>query len=121
MSRSPLFLAVAMAGGLAMAGPAEAHAHLVTSNPANRATVSNVNSVRLQFSETLVPAFSRAEVTMTNHHPTKLPVRISVLKDGRTMVVTSQSRLQPGSYRVNWRAVSKDTHRVDGQVTFTVR
>lgn len=127
MPRSPLFLAAALASGLLLAGPAEAHPRLVTSNPANGATVRNINSVQLQFSESLVPAFCRAELTMTgmpgmrNHRPMKMPVRSSVLKDGRTMVVTSRTRLQPGNYRLNWRAVSTDTHRVDGQVTFLVR
>lgn len=127
MSRSPLFIAAVLASGLFCAGPAEAHPRLMSSNPANGATVSNVSAVRLQFSETLVPAFSRAELTMMampgmrTHRPMQIPVRTSVLKDGRTMVVASRSRLQRGSYRLNWRAVSTDTHRVAGQVAFSVR
>ena len=127
MSRSSLFLAAAVAGGLALAVPAQAHPRLIASTPANGATASNVGSVRLQFSERLVPAFTRAELIMTgmpgmrNHRPMKVPARSMVLKDGRTMVVTSHSRLQAGSYRLNWHAVSTDTHHIDGQVAFAVR
>lgn len=127
MARSKIFVTAILASGLVLAGPAEAHPRLISSNPANGATVSNVNAVRLQFSETLVPAFSRADLTMMamrgmrNHRPMQLPVRTSVLKDGRTMVVASPTRLQPGSYKLNWRAVSTDTHRVAGQVMFSVR
>lgn len=127
MSQSSLFVAAAVASGLALAGPAAAHPRLVTSNPANGSTVRNVSTVQLRFSETLVPAFSRAELIMTgmpamrNHRPMQVPVRSSVLKDGHTMVVTSRSRLRPGSYRLNWRAVSTDTHRIEGQVAFAVR
>jgi methionine-rich copper-binding protein CopC len=127
MSRSILCFAAAMASGLLFAAPVQAHPRLVASSPANGTTVSNVNTVRLQFSETLVPAFCRAELIMTgisgmeNHRPTKLVVRNAVLKDGHTMVVTSPTRLQPGRYRLDWHAVSTDTHRVDGQVNFAVR
>lgn len=124
VSRSSFFLGVAIAGGLVLTAPAEAHPRLVASTPANDATASNVGSVRLQFSEKLVPAFTRAELIMTgmrNHRPMKVPARSTVLKDGRTMVVTSLTRLQPGSYRLDWHAVSTDTHHIDGQVSFAVR
>ena len=126
MSRSSL-LFTAMASSLVLAAPAQAHPRLVASTPTNGATVTNVNSVRLQFSERLVPAFTRAELIMTgmpgmqSHRPMKLPARAAVLRDGQTLMVTSRSRLQPGNYRLDWHAVSTDTHRVNGQVNFAVR
>lgn len=127
MSRSLFFLGAAIVGGLVLAVDAQAHPRLVASTPANGATASNVSSVRLQFSEKLIPAFTRAELIMTgmpgmrNHRPMKVPARSTVLKDGRTMVVASRFRLQAGSYRLDWHAVSTDTHHIDGQVSFAVR
>ncbi|KXU32298.1 hypothetical protein A0J57_11020 [Sphingobium sp. 22B] len=124
MQRSSFLLGAAVVGGLVLAAPAQAHPRLIASNPANGTTVGNVSSVRLKFSEKLVPAFTRAELIMTgmrNHRPMKVPARRTVLKDGRTMVVTSPVKLQAGRYRLDWHAVSTDTHHIDGQVSFAVR
>lgn len=126
MLRTSILFAAAV-GGLMLTAPAHAHPRLIASTPANGATVSNVDSVRLRFSEKLVPAFSKAELIMTgmprmrNQQPMRVPVRTTVLSDGHTMAVTGHTRLQAGTYRLAWHAVSMDTHRVSGQVNFAVR
>jgi hypothetical protein len=41
--------------------------------------------------------------------------------DGMGLILTPPAPLAPGVYRVNWRAVSIDTHRLDGSYAFRVR
>jgi methionine-rich copper-binding protein CopC len=120
-------LILGLAAGTLVVSPAGAHPRLTAANPAPGAVVGHIGAVQLQFSERLVPAFSGGELIMTgmpgviHHRPTPLPVRSAVASDGRTLVLTSAGRLPTGTYRLNWHAVSTDTHRVAGGFTFAVR
>ena len=51
----------------------------------------------------------------------KVSASVSGASDGKTMVITPAQALQPGAYRVDWRAVSSDTHPINGNVTFQVK
>ena len=127
MSRISTLALGAAASYLALATAAEAHPRLTASTPANGALVRNVRTIQLQFNEPLVPAFTRGELTMdampgmAGHKPMKVAVRSSVTNHGRTLVLSSPRALRPGSYHLNWQAVSSDTHRVSGGMSFTVR
>ncbi len=123
-----MMLSALAALSLGAAGPAFAHPKLVSSTPAAAATVSAPRQVTLTFSETLLPALSGAEVVMTgmpgmkDHPPMKINgAKTSVAADGKTLQIAFGRPLGAGSYAVNWHAVSGDTHRVTGSVTFTVR
>lgn len=113
---------------LGQAVPAIAHPKLVSSAPAARAVVRSTDVVTLAFSERLMPRLSGAEVTMTgmsgmaNHGPMKISgVRTTVGPDGRTLVARLPRPLSAGTYRIDWHAVSADTHRITGSLSFTVR
>lgn len=113
---------------LGLSSPALAHPKLVSSNPAASAAVHGANVITLRFSERLMPRLSGAEVTMTgmpgmaNHGPMKISgLRTTVADDGKTLVARPPRPLAAGTYRVDWHAVSADTHRITGSVTFTVR
>ncbi|MDU6439184.1 MAG: copper resistance protein CopC, partial [Pantoea sp.] len=41
--------------------------------------------------------------------------------DPKTMVITPAKPLVPGTYKVEWRAVSSDTHPRTGNVSFSVK
>lgn len=108
--------------------PALAHPKLVRSAPAASAVVRSTDVVTLAFSERLMPRLSGAEVTMTgmpgmaNHGPMKISgVRTTVGSDGRTLVARLPRPLSAGTYRIDWHAVSADTHRITGSLSFTVR
>ncbi len=123
-----MMLSALAALSFGLAGTAYAHPKLVNSTPAAAATVSGPRQVTLTFSETLMPALSGAEVVMTglpgmkDHPPMKINgAKISVATDGKTLQIAFGRPLGPGSYVVNWHAVSGDTHRVIGSVTFTVQ
>ena len=110
---------IAVAAGLAfVAGPAAAHARLVTATPAPNATVAATRSVSLTFSERTVPAFSGFDVV--NAAGEKLPVRTSVARDGKTLTGALRRPLAAGAYRVDWRIASNDGHRMTGSYTFSV-
>ena len=105
----------------AAAGEASAHAHLLAANPAANATVPAPKQLTLQFSEKLRPKFSGLTLTMPQMSDMKAPVKVSVGKDGKTLVATPAEALSAGVYKVEWHAVTADTHRVQGAYTFTVR
>ncbi|WP_296228273.1 copper homeostasis periplasmic binding protein CopC [Ralstonia sp. UBA689] len=110
-----------------LATAALAHPKLVSSTPADKAEVAAPGKVELHFSETLMPQFSGANLVMTgmpgmaDHAPMKVAAKVSGGEDGKTMIITPTQPLPAGSYRVDWRAVSSDTHKVNGTVTFEVK
>ena len=104
---------------LAVAGPAFAHAELVRSSPAANATVEAPRTITLTFSERVVPAFSKFELTMPAHRM-NIPVRTTVSRDGKRIVGTVGSRLMKGSYRVSWTAAGPDGHKMTGSYSFKV-
>ncbi|MEO6091900.1 MAG: copper homeostasis periplasmic binding protein CopC [Novosphingobium sp.] len=118
-SVSLLFAAATM---LVFAGAAEAHPRLVSATPS--AAISRSGRIELRFNETLMPAFSKADLVMAGQRGMpgmKMRSAVAVSRDGKTLVVTPNTRLGHGRYTVAWRAVSTDTHRVAGTYGFTVR
>lgn len=115
------FIAVAGAATLAAftAGPAAAHARLVSATPAPNATVAAPRTLSLTFSERTVAAFSGFDVV--NAAGEKVAVRTSVGEDGKTLMGTLARPLAAGAYRVDWRIASSDGHRMTGSYSFTVR
>jgi methionine-rich copper-binding protein CopC len=106
---------------------AYAHPKLVSSTPAAEARVVKPTKIEMVFTESLAPDFSTAELVMpvmagmTNHKPMVLRgAKTAVSADGKTLTLTPPKALGGGSYTVNWRVVSIDTHRAEGSFTFTV-
>ena len=99
-------------------GPvARAHASLSHANPSDGSALSTApQEVALTFTDTLEAAFSRLTVTDANG------IEVSQGKgqvNGNVMRV-SLKPLSAGIYKVNWRAVSTDTHKTEGSFTFSV-
>lgn len=111
------YIAIVAAVTLA-AGPAAAHARLVSATPAPNSTVAATRTLSLTFSERTVPAFSGFDVV--NAAGEKVAIRTSVAEDGKTLNGTLARPLAAGSYRVDWRIASSDGHRMTGSYTFTV-
>jgi methionine-rich copper-binding protein CopC len=103
---------------IAAATPALSHAALNQAEPRVGSTVTTSPSeVVLTFTEQLEPAFSRIEVRdaggkRVDAGQTKV--------DGSTMRVPLRP-LRAGSYKVNWRALSVDTHKSEGTFSFTMK
>jgi copper resistance protein C len=104
-----------------------AHPKLVSSTPADKAEVGSAAKIELNFSERLVSEFCAANLLMTAmpgmaaHSPMKMAFNVTGGSDEKTMVITPTKALPPGTYRVEWRAVSSDTHPMTGNITFDVK
>ena len=100
-------------------GVAEAHPRLISSNPAPNAHAASPGQLRLGFSETLIAKFSRIALMDGKGHMVKLGAT-ALSPDHKQMIVPVSGRLAPGNYKVAWKAVSTDTHRVQGAYGFSV-
>jgi methionine-rich copper-binding protein CopC len=97
------------------------HAFPDHSDPKVGATITvSPDHVRIWFDSELEPAFSTIMVHDAGG-------RIVDKKDGRvnpsngTLLEVSVPRLPPGTYRVIWNVVARDTHRTMGDYTFTIK
>lgn len=102
---------------LAAAPPAFGHAHLSKAVPAPGATVTEPKEIQLTFTEPLEPAFSTIE--LHDAAGKRLETEKAQVKDN-VMHVPLKS-LDAGTYKVNWRVLSVDTHKSEGSFSFTVK
>jgi methionine-rich copper-binding protein CopC len=101
----------------ASAAVAHAHASLAHATPADGSIMSAApHEVVLTFTERLEAAFSK--VTVINASGSEVS-QGKVQVDDATMRI-SLKPLNAGIYKVNWRAVSSDTHKIEGNFTFRV-
>ncbi|GAC66730.1 copper resistance CopC/CopD family protein [Gordonia soli] len=112
---------VAVALSTALAAPASAHAYILTTSPANGATVQR----------------SPTEIVVTLSEPVSLGTQstpdVIGLDDGRSVatgrvrvegprvIIGVRPDLPDGVYLASWRVISADTHAVAGAVQFGVR
>jgi len=100
--------------------PAFAHAALVKSTPARRATVGQPPPrVELIFSERLEPAYSTVVVVDGTGRQVDLRDAALAPDDGRRLTV-SLPPLPAGTYTVRFRVLSVDGHVVESDFPFTV-
>jgi len=101
-------------------GQAQAHAFLLKSAPQVGATVATPKTLRLEFSEGVEIALSGTEVASAagGAIATQKPRYDG---DNKKVLLTDLPMLSPGTYRVTWHVVSVDTHRTEGDFTFTVK
>jgi methionine-rich copper-binding protein CopC len=102
------------------APPTEAHASLVSSVPAQRATVTTPPPrVTLTFNERLEPAFTRMSVWDSAGQ--QVDLKDGAADPGNPKVVSvSLPALRPGRYTVRYRVLSVDGHIVEASFVFTV-
>lgn len=119
MKRFVLLAAVLVAALPAARGAA--HAFLDHAVPAVGATVTAApKQVRLFFTENLEPAFSGATLADANGQPVATGAAVFDPRNKAEMLLNLPP-LASGHYRVNWHALSVDTHRTVGSFGFDVR
>ncbi|MCF4978463.1 copper homeostasis periplasmic binding protein CopC [Pseudomonas gessardii] len=121
-----VFKAVALCAGLLMSVPVLAHPTLLSSSPADGAKGAAPATIELHFSENLITQFSGAKLIMTAmpgmaHSPMPVKASVSGASDPKVMLIKPTAPLPVGTYRVDWRAVSSDTHPITGNVVFSVQ
>jgi hypothetical protein len=117
-------LSVAVVAGavLTLAGlsAASAHPKLLSAEPAVDGTVKAApNQITLRFNERLEASFSK--VTIRNSDGKQVDNGDAKLdRSDRRILRVSVPTLPPGRYKVQWQAMSADTHKVEGDFTFSV-
>ena len=100
---------------------AAAHAELVRTVPAAGSAVRESPArLTLRLSQRFEPAFSRVRVLNAQGEPVGSGEVQVDPADPRQLSV-SLPRLAPGTYRVQWRVLSVDTHVSEGHLAFDVR
>lgn len=115
-------LTVIVAAALSLALPAAARAHttLDRASPAVGSTVAAApKEVVLFFTGKLEPAFSTIEVRNADGAAMQAG-KAAVDSKQPTQMRVPLKPLPAGSYKVIWRVLSVDTHRVQGDFTFRV-
>jgi methionine-rich copper-binding protein CopC len=111
---------VTLALASALSSTVWAHAHLRTPSPAADSTVAAPSELRLSFSEGVEPAFS--DVTLVNGSGATVKTQLHRAEgDDSVLVAEPVSPLGTGSWEVQWKVVSVDTHRSEGHYRFTVK
>jgi methionine-rich copper-binding protein CopC len=109
----------ALLGSLLAASSVWAHAHLKGQTPAADSTVSAPSELRLEFSEGVEATFTKVTITKDG---VAVPLKSLATEgsDKKILVVTPAAPLTAGAYKVEWHAVSVDTHKSEGAYGFKV-
>lgn len=101
-----------------------AHAHLESQSPAADSEVTSPKELRLNFSEGVEEKFSKVSIRLDGPgDSTEIVAAQSIATDPadkKVLIVTPAVPLTPGNYKVEWHAVSVDTHKSEGVFHFKV-
>jgi len=108
-------LAAVFSGGTALA-----HPQLQAAEPAVGAVTAPPKQIRITFNETIIPKFSGVEIKDKAGRTVAIGKAMIDPADKKRLVVPVMEDLAPGDYKVEWHAVSDDTHRIKGTYSFSV-
>lgn len=104
---------------VALSPVAFGHAMLIRSQPAAKAKLKEApKTVELWFSEELQAGVST--IAVTDESGMRVDRNDSTVADGNKKLQVSLEDLQPGTYTVDWKALSTDEHTMKGKFAFTV-
>jgi methionine-rich copper-binding protein CopC len=99
---------------------AQAHPQLQSANPAAGGATASPKQIRITFSETVIPQFSGIELRDQAGKLIATGKSETDPSNKKVLIVPVKEQLDPGDYKVEWHAVSEDTHRVKGSYSFSV-
>jgi methionine-rich copper-binding protein CopC len=103
------------------ANAAFAHAELQLAEPsAGSAATTSPKQIRLTFNEAVIPKFSGVELKDQAGKLIAMGKAAVDPANKNVLVVPIGEELPPGTYEVEWHAVSEDTHREKGTYAFSV-
>jgi len=104
-----------------LSGAAYAHPEFQSADPApGAATTTSPKQIRITFNENVIPKMSGVEVKDQTGKIIATGKAMSDPANKKLLVVPVSEQLSPGDYKVEWHAVSDDTHRVKGSFSFSV-
>jgi methionine-rich copper-binding protein CopC len=111
-----------IAHALFLGSTAHAHAHLKESSPkANVVLHAAPVEVQLIFSENLESSMSKIEVINAVTKESVIQGKLEYVGEKKNILRIELKKLTlSGKYEVHWKAVSKDTHKMEGQYAFAL-
>jgi len=102
-------------------GIAYGHPEFQSAEPATGAVVAaSPKEIRIIFNESLIPQFSGVDLKDQTGKTIATGKAATDPANKKLLVVPIMEQLPPGEYKVEWHAVSDDTHRVKGSYSFSV-
>ena len=123
MSRSNISIGtLALVAVTLMTASADAHPSLMSASPAaNPSSTVPPREIKLTFSEGVIARFSGLVVKDEKGQMIPTGAAVTNPNDKKQLIVPLPAPLAAGRYTVKWHVVSEDTHRVQGQYSFTVK
>jgi methionine-rich copper-binding protein CopC len=113
--------AVTLVAAILYGGVAYAHPQLQSAEPAaGVATTTSPKQIRITFNENVIPQLSGVEVKDQTGKVIPTGKAAPDPANKKLLIVPVNEQLPPGDYKVEWHAVSDDTHRVKGDYSFSV-
>ena len=111
-----------LAASLLVATTASAHPKLLSANPAPKTVIiGSPTVIQLNFSEPVYPKLSGLVLKSATGAALATGKPLQDPKSKRSLMVPVTGKLSSGAYRVDWHAVSTDTHHVQGSFGFSVK
>ena len=121
MSKKTTMAAIMMIAAGLFNGAANGHPELQSAEPTIGAVMTtSPTQIRITFNENVIPQFSGVEVKDQTGKMIATGKAATDPANKKQLVVPVQQPLPPGDYKVEWHAVSDDTHRVTGSYSFSV-
>ncbi len=121
MSKIVSMCVVALIAASLSINSAFAHAELQSAEPAaGLAATTSPKQIRITFNEAVIPQFSAVELKDQAGRVIATGKAVIDPANKNVLVVPISEQLMSGTYKVEWHAVSNDTHRVKGNYAFSV-
>jgi methionine-rich copper-binding protein CopC len=120
MSKSTFMVVITMIAASLCVKVAYAHPELQSAEPAAGRATPSPKQIRIMFNENVIPQFSGVEVKDQAGKVIATGKATTDPANKKQLVVPVREVLPPGEYKVEWHAVSDDTHRVKGNYSFSV-
>ncbi|MBI5131545.1 MAG: copper homeostasis periplasmic binding protein CopC [Rhodopseudomonas palustris] len=114
-------LSIVVLGAVALAsGAALAHPEFQSAEPPAGKSSASPKQIRILFNESVIPQFSGIELKDQTGKAIATGRATTDPTNKKLMIVPLKDQLAPGDYKVEWHAVSDDTHKVKGSYSFGV-
>ncbi|MFC0132966.1 copper resistance protein CopC [Massilia eurypsychrophila] len=121
MTTKKLVLVLSLAIGSLVTSWSHAHTKVETAEPKADSELNEPpKEIRLHFSDTLEPAFTKIVLLDAKNVTIKLPKAVVDKADAKT-VSAQLPVLRAGQYLVRWSTMTRDSHKVKGEYRFNVK
>ena len=98
---------------------AYSHSGMLSSSPEKDAVLStSPEKIVIEFKDAVEPAFSKIEVFDSDKE--KVSQKTQFTKTDKIIESWLSEDLPPGQYKVKWKIMSLDGHKISGKYTFTI-